>query len=275
MIVPLRSSNRTFGALTLIQKTDIQFSLERKEFISCLGNQLGMAVENSHYQLEIERLAILEERSRIARDLHDSLAQTLGWLNLKMDLLMQTLDAGNIPQTREEAFHLQQVVGQACFEVRESIDELRAQPPTRFIEAVSSYVSEFSQRTGLPVNLNMDDECHLDPMAVTEGLRILQEALTNVYKHARARSVVVSITSKDDVVEIAIQDNGAGFNPAQLREGHFGLQIMQERAERVHGNFQLQTGPGLGTHIRVRLPRGMGMEATPLVFASTNGNGHK
>jgi two-component system, NarL family, nitrate/nitrite sensor histidine kinase NarX len=271
IIVPLRSSNRAFGTFTLMQKAELALSPEKKEFITCLGNQLGVAVENSHFQVEIERLAILEERSRIARDLHDSLAQTLGWLNLKMDMLMQTLDAGNIPQTREEAYRLQQVVGQACFEVRESIDGLRAKPTILFSEAVTSYITEFSQRTGLHVNLTVDTECRLTPPAEIEALRILQEALTNIYKHARASSVDVIIANRNDQVEISIQDNGQGFNPnmPQDNQFHYGLKIMQERAERVQGNFQLQTGPGLGTHIRVRLPREHEAD-TALILASIN-----
>lgn len=269
VIVPLRSSNRVFGALTLIQKQGAELSPEKTEFISCLGNQLGVAVENSHFQVEVERLAILEERSRIARELHDSLAQTLGWLNLKMDMLMQTLEAGNLPETREEAYRVQQVVGQACFEVRESIDGLRTHPANGFCNAVSAYTTEFSQRTGLPIQLQMDKDCHLAPLVEVEALRILQEALTNVYKHARARLVNVTIATKDDVVDMSIQDNGEGFNPITPKGGlHYGLQIMRERAERVDGSFQLQSGSGLGTHIRVRLPRSLGLDTAPVLVSA-------
>jgi nitrate/nitrite-specific signal transduction histidine kinase len=269
VVVPLRSSNRVFGALTLIQKQGSELSPEKTEFIACLGNQLGVAVENSHFQVEVERLAILEERSRIARELHDSLAQTLGWLNLKMDMLMQTLDAGNLPETRAEAYSVQQVVGQACFEVRESIDGLRAHPANGFGNAVTAYTTEFSQRTGLPIQLQMDKDCHLAPLVEVEALRILQEALTNVYKHARAHLVHVTIAAKEDVVDMSIQDNGVGFNPTTTNGGlHYGLHIMRERAERVDGSFQLQSGSGLGTHIRVRLPRSLGSDTAPVLVSA-------
>lgn len=280
VIVPLRSSNRTFGTLSLMQKEKIELSPEKKEFVTCLSNQLGVAVENTRFQEEIERLAILEERSRIARELHDSLAQTLSWLHLKMDMLTQTLDTGNIPQTRQEAHYLQQVVGQACFEVRESIDGLRLHPANGLGKAISAYVSEFSRRSRLSVNVRQSGECHLSPVVEIEALRILQEALTNVYKHAHARSVEVHIEPQDDRVMFSIYDDGRGFDRNMLGVGpHYGLRIMQERAERVGGRFEVHTGLNLGTQIRVYLPREMGTAVSPLILTTAgsrngHGNGH-
>ena len=255
IVVPLRSGNRELGLLTLLQREETAVSPEQRQFITCLGNQLGVAVANAHFQEEIERLAIIEERGRIARELHDSLAQTLSWLHLKMDMLTQTLEAGNISQTRQEAQDVQQVVDQACFEVRESIDGLRIQPADGLSSAVSAYVAEFSRRSRLKVSLSIGETCRLSPVVEIEALRILQEALTNAYKHAQATQLEVYFQRHNGYVELSVRDNGRGFNPQTLQDGgHYGLRIMQERAERVDGTFYLQTAPGVGTQIIVRLP---------------------
>lgn len=255
IVAPLRSGNQELGTLTLLQRTETAVSPEQRQFITCLGNQLGVAVANARFQEEIERLAILEERGRIARELHDSLAQTLSWLHLKMDMLTQTIEVGNIPQTRQEAQDVRQVVNQAVFEVRESIDGLRMQPDHGLSRVVSTYAAEFSRRSHLPVELSIGDECHLSPVVEIEALRILQEALTNAYKHAGATRLAVYLQRHNGYVELSVRDNGRGFDPQQLAAGgHYGLRIMQERAERVNGAFYLETAAGIGTQIIVRLP---------------------
>lgn len=267
IVAPLRSGNRELGTLTLLQRRETAVALsaaispEQRQFITCLANQLGVAVANAHFQEEIERLAILEERGRIARELHDSLAQTLSWLNLKMDMLTQTLEAGNLRQIRQEADDARQVVSQAFFEVRESIDGLRVQPTDGFSSAVVAYVNEFSRRSRLPVDLSMGEACRLSPVVEIEALRILQEALTNAYKHAHATRLQVYFQRHEGFVELSVRDNGRGFDPHALTPGsHYGLRIMQERAERVNGLFYLESAPGVGTQIIVRLPLEKGAE---------------
>lgn len=255
IVVPLRAGNQELGTLTLLQRGETAVSPEQRQFITCLGNQLGVAVANANFQEEIERLAILEERGRIARELHDSLAQTLSWLHLKMDMLTQTLEAGNISQTRQEAQDVQQAVDLACFEVRESIDGLRVQPAGGLGSAVSGYVTEFSRRSRLPVDLVIGEACRLSPVVEIEALRILQEALTNAYKHAQATRLAVRFERHNGCVTLTVRDDGRGFDPQALAGGaHYGLRIMQERAERVDGAFYLRTSPGAGTEITVHLP---------------------
>lgn len=268
IVVPLHSGSQALGTLTLLQRGETAVSPEQRQFITCLGNQLGVAVANARFQEEIERLAILEERGRIARELHDSLAQTLSWLHLKMDMLTQTLEAGNLRQTRQEAQDVQQVVNQACFEVRESIDGLRLQPADGLSAVVTNYVNEFSRRSRLSVNLKIGDACRLNPVVEIEALRILQEAMTNAYKHARATRLDIDFQRQNGYVELSVKDDGQGFDPQnQAANGHFGLRIMQERAERVAGSFYLESAPNRGTEIIVRLPADQtGAEAEPLLL---------
>jgi two-component system nitrate/nitrite sensor histidine kinase NarX len=255
IVVPLHSGSQELGTLTLLQRGETAVSPEQRQFITCLGNQLGVAVANARFQEEIERLAILEERGRIARELHDSLAQTLSWLHLKMDMLTQTLEEGNLLKTRQEAQDVQQVVNQACFEVRESIDGLRLQPANGLSAVVTDYVTEFSRRSRISVDLNIGDACRLNPVVEIEALRILQEAMTNAYKHANATHLEIYFQRQNGYVELSVKDNGKGFDPLmKVHNGHYGLHIMQERAERVAGSFYLASAPNHGTQIIVRLP---------------------
>jgi two-component system nitrate/nitrite sensor histidine kinase NarX len=120
---------------------------------------------------------------------------------------------------------------------------------------MAAQIAEFSRRSSQKVQLSVDDACRLTPEMETEAVHILQEALTNVRKHARARQVDVMIQRQGGSVELSIRDDGRGFNPYNLNGGsHFGLQIMQERAVRVGGAFYIYTAPGSGTQIVVSFP---------------------
>jgi len=147
------------------------------------------------------------------------------------------------------------VVNQACFEVRESIDGLRLQPANGLSAVVTDYVTEFSRRSRISVNLKIGDACRLNPVVEIEALRILQEAMTNAYKHANATNLEIYFQRQNGYVELSVKDNGKGFDPLmQVNNGHYGLHIMQERAERVAGSFYLASAPNHGTQIIVRLP---------------------
>jgi two-component system nitrate/nitrite sensor histidine kinase NarX len=119
------------------------------------------------------------------------------------------------------------------------------------------------------------DKFGLSPVVEIEALRILQEALTNVYKHAYAHHVVVRLQNQSDFIEMSIHDDGQGFDLQSVDENgsHYGLRIMQERAERVGGRFKIQTAPGFGTHIRVSLPTEQVTTVVPAGGAN-NGRSH-
>jgi len=254
--IPLRSRNRTLGALTLLRREAGDVPSELIQFLTCVGNQLGVAVENARFQERVKQMAILDERSRIARELHDSLAQTLGWLNLKTEMLVESLRSDDVEGARQEAQAIHRVVRHACYDVRESIEGLRVQPTDGLVPTMAAYLSEFGRRNGLLTDLSVSNgECRLTPVAEAEALRILQEALTNVRKHARAGRVEVRLRGTAQMVEIHIADDGQGFDPEALPlERHYGLRIMRERAERLGGEFHIESKPGAGTRITVRLP---------------------
>ncbi len=255
--MPLRSRNRALGTLTLFSQVPTGFAPETLQLLICIGNQLGVAVEKAQFHERAEQVAVLEERGRIARELHDSLAQALSYLNLKTELLEGMLQHSEWDSARHEVTGVRRVVRDACYDVRESIDGLRTRLSDGggLIPTAATYLHEFGQRSGLLAEYVVaDGEMHLSPVAETEVLRIIQEALMNVRKHAQASHVRVTIKSDDGAARIEIADDGRGFDLNALPESqHFGLRIMRERAERLGGTFQVESAPGQGTQVTVRL----------------------
>ncbi|OQY32413.1 MAG: hypothetical protein B6I38_04685 [Anaerolineaceae bacterium 4572_5.1] len=254
--VLLKSRSRSLGTIILFSKKETSFSPEIMQLLESIGNQLGVAIENANFHQHIEQIAVLEERARISRELHDSLAQTLGWLSIKTEMLEEDLKLGEIEKSNTEMKAIRRVVRDACYDVRESIDGLRTRPTGDLTATAAAWISEFRQRSGLITDFRaMDSDVPLSPRVETELLRILQESLTNVRKHAKAKRVQIDLQVKDSFAELKIKDDGCGFNyQADQDAGHFGLRIMQERAEKLKGSFHIDATPDKGTRIKVTLP---------------------
>ncbi|MBI5714393.1 MAG: DUF3365 domain-containing protein [Chloroflexi bacterium] len=258
VVAPLRSKNHLRGALQLFTRTPRDFNADDLSLLSCIGNQIGVAVENAYNAQRVEQMAILEERHRLAREIHDSLAQTLGYLNLKTELLESSVQHSELDRAREEIVDVRRVVREACYDVRESIDGLRARATDErgLIQMATDYLREFGQRTALATECAVShSDPPLSPVAETEVLRIIQEALINVRKHAQAKQVRLKIGSEGESLQVEIADDGKGFNPAALSpSNHFGVRIMRERAERLGGQFEIESETGSGTRVRVCVP---------------------
>ncbi|MBE9523454.1 MAG: DUF3365 domain-containing protein [Chloroflexi bacterium] len=254
--VLLNSRSRTLGIISLFSTQPTNFSPEIMQLLECIGHQLGVAVENARYHLRTEQMAILEERTRISRELHDSLAQTLGWLSIKTEMLEEDLHLGEIEKSSADMKAIRRVVRDACYDVRESIDGLRTRPTGDLTVTAAAWISEFRQRSGLITDFRaMDGDVRLSPVVETELLRILQEALTNVRKHAQAKRVRIDLQIKGSFAELIIEDDGRGFDyNVDQDAGHFGLGIMRERAERLGGTFHIEAKREEGTHLTVLLP---------------------
>ena len=206
-------------------------------------------------------VTILEERDRIAREMHDSLGQVLGYLSLKTLSIEKLLAGGEDARALKELQGMEQAIQGACADVRESILSLRTSPSPQggLIPVLTEYLDKFSDQTELKTALEVQDgmEAKFAPAVEIQLLRIIQEGLTNVRKHAGARQAVVRFGSDGDRAQITVEDDGRGFEPGEVarrKEGHFGLQTMQERAEGVGGTFEIDSRPGGGTRITVTVP---------------------
>jgi signal transduction histidine kinase len=217
-----------------------------------------MAVENAQLYEQAEEAATAAERSRLARDLHDAVTQTLFSASLIADILPRLWEK-NPEEARVRLEQVRQLTRGALAEMRTLLLELRPSvlEEASLDELLRQLADAIAGRTILQVDLHVDESCAI-PVVVKEAFyRIAQEALNNVVKHADADSVTIGLrcstedSSGDVQVEMWIADDGKGFDPAIIPPDHFGVGIMRERAEGVQAELALQSALGVGTKIQV------------------------
>lgn len=218
-------------------------------------------LENATLNKQMRSMAILEERDRLARELHDNLAQMLGYINIKAALADEQLTKEQTAQVHASLLELKQVAKEAYTDVRESIFYLRSPmpAPNGLLENLRAYLAEYRARYGIETYLWIEDERCIDfPGEVEVQVnRIVQEALTNVRKHAQARQACVRFGHTDHHVRIQIEDNGVGFDSAKIGQDgrkHFGLQIMRERAASIGGELEIDSQRDAGTRVNLIVP---------------------
>ncbi|MBE9084872.1 MULTISPECIES: sensor histidine kinase [unclassified Tolypothrix] len=204
--------------------------------------------------LQIEDLAAVQERKRIAREIHDSLGNALTTLNVQLQTAHKLW---NIDHTLAEKYLLeaQRLGAIAIQEVRQTVKSMREVVPLEqpLTELIDSLIQNFYHVTGIVPATNIDIPASLAPEVAKTLYRIIQEALTNICKYAEATKVEINLTHTWENLSLIIQDNGKGFKISQNRSG-FGLQGMQERVSALKGNFNIDTEPGYGCWIVVNLP---------------------
>jgi signal transduction histidine kinase len=212
--------------------------------------------------LEQQRtLAVLHERERLARELHDSLAQVVSFVSIQGQSARRLLSRGEIAAADDQLERLVEVAREADVDIRESILGLRvALAEEGLWSALSTYLDQYEERYGLHTELRRPEafgDGAFEPLVEVQLLRIVQEALTNARKHSRARSVSVSFDGQDGRAEVTVQDDGSGFDPAEVcgdARGRVGLRVMRERAEEIGGALAVQSAPGKGTQVSVTVP---------------------
>ena len=206
-------------------------------------------------------LAVLQERERLARELHDSLGQTLAATHLQASAARHLLAQGQFDQTAQCLAQIAEMSIAAEADVRDYLLGAKTgfAPDMPFLATLRQYVSRFGQQYNLPVALNAPPALETQSLGFpveVQLLRVIQEALSNVRKHAAAQQVQIGFNLTAALVEVVIADNGRGFDPAlaQQTEG-FGLQAMRERAAALGGTLTISSRPGAGTQITIRAPR--------------------
>lgn len=228
--------------------------------IVCFLAALLPFIINSNAYHRIEEKATIEERNRLAREMHDNLAQGLGYLKLKTKLVKDSL----IPEQSEKALaelnEMKFAIDNMYADLRESLGLLRVRTldSIGLMATLADYVHEFSQRSGIRTEMFVaDGQLKLSNLAELQVLRLVQEALTNIRKHAGANKVEVRFEANDaHQLEVSIQDNGQGFdtNAQQTAGGeHIGLKVMKERAESLGGSMEISSS-GQGTRVSFRIP---------------------
>jgi nitrate/nitrite-specific signal transduction histidine kinase len=253
--------NTTIGALWIAHVEKQQFTETDLIWLESMADQVAIAIQHGLMTSQLQSLSIVEERGRIAREMHDGLAQVLGYLNLQVQTLGSLLNQGKTEKLQTELLQMRQAIQTAHADVRENILSLRTTlAQEKGLEAaVREYLTEFDIQTGIETSFTFDvaGDLNLASVAEVQLVCILQEALTNVRKHAHARRVDVVMRKEGgrngDQVHLQIADDGVGFVLAGSRRS-FGLQTMHERAESVGGNLYIRSGTGSGTIVECALP---------------------
>jgi len=262
LLVPLQRGERFLGLIEVMTRQPRRYAPRHAQLLSRLAQKVAVSIENAQLYRQLRYLAALEERDRLAREMHDRLSQGLGYLKVRASITDDLLSGGQLEQARESLLELKSASQMLYTDVREEIFNLRTAITERlgFVATLQDYLADYKTHYGLGVELEMVEDCHpvVSPEAASQLLRIIQEALSNVRRHSGASSASIRcVVSRDDRILISIEDHGQGFLPNQVQSNggqHIGLQIMRERAESIGGSLELDSRPRLGTRVNVQVP---------------------
>ncbi|HYN90175.1 MAG TPA: GAF domain-containing sensor histidine kinase, partial [Ardenticatenaceae bacterium] len=256
LAVPLIVKADVYGAITLYEQQSRDFSDEEVGLVVALAAQAALAIENARLVAAVQGQAIVEERQRLARDLHDSVTQALYGVTLHADAAIRLLSAGDVSTAARYLRKVQDTAVEALEEMRLLIFELR--PPlleqAGLVAALQTRLDAVEGRANLHPKFSVSGVTQL-PAPIEQALyRIALEALNNVLKHARARHISVSLQQEQGTVILEIRDDGVGFDPATARRnGGWGLAGIEERVVQLGGQWTLESTPGAGTQLRVEI----------------------
>ena len=259
LAVPLDYGGEPIGAL-VVQSSHMEPSLQDDiPVLQTLADQLTIAIENARLYKKSQQIAVLEERNRLAQDLHDSVTQSLYSLGLFIESWRMILKSGKEQDFSEFLNRSEEINQQALKEMRQLIHELR--PPVLeklgLWGALIQRLEMVEKRLGIDAYLEIQDFIEL-PLDLENVLfRITQEALNNALKHAQARRVIIRVKHQDGLLSLEVVDDGTGFDLQKIGQSDkMGLQIMQERAFSIHANLLLKSSPGEGTTVLLEIPLG-------------------
>ncbi len=261
LAAPLRVGDRVIGALCVGNSKAGAFSNEAGSLLTKLANSAAIALENARLYAQAERVATLEERQRIATEMHDGLAQALVYLGLKTEQVAELVQARNSQAAIDGLQRIRAAIDQAAHEVRRSIASLQQGPQPRqaLQDRVAKLVGEFDT-DGVPqvdLVVRLQSALLLPTDDTEQVLRVIREALLNVRHHAQAKHVAVRLEQQGAEALVSVEDDGHGFNPTTPPVdggSHFGLSIMRARAARIGGQLTVDSAPGQGTRVILRWP---------------------
>ena len=256
--VPLLYRDRALGVYNLfLDGPGLAQREDMRELLTSIGKHLGMAVEKARLDTESKRLSIIQERTMLAHELHDSLAQTVASLRFQGKMLEETLEQSGNAGALQEVRKIREGVEEAHAELRELLVHFRARMDERgLIPALEELVSRFQQETQIATFFHNEcQQLRLSPEQEVQILHIVQESMTNIRKHSEAHTVRLLLRCEQDgSYRILVEDDGQGLVGSQrdpLPGEQVGLSIMQERARRLGGTLRVESEPGEGTRVEL------------------------
>jgi len=258
MATPLSIQDRkAFGVLLVANRRARAFNQRQLLILQTIAGQAALLLQNANLIAQIEYKATIQERTRLAREIHDGLAQTLGYLKLKIAQMrgyMERVETELVEETLETVY---QALDDAYQDARQAIDGLRiASTNENFPHLLQQTAAEFEELSGVTIELcESTKRFDFPPEVNTQLIRIVQEALSNVRKHAQARRVEISCREAAGFLILEIVDDGAGFLAEDVPSPYrHGLRGMQERAELIGADYQITSRPQMGTTVSIRMP---------------------
>jgi nitrate/nitrite-specific signal transduction histidine kinase len=259
--VPLIHESNVVGIMVVTSLTPGHFNDGDMQLLNNMCYQISIAIENARLHEQVKEISTIEERERIARQMHDGIAQVLSYVGTKSQAARQLISTGHIENARDQLLQLEEVAQDLYGDVREAILGLRSNISTNkdMVSNLKEYISRFTQMSNIKIELEIEDGSNLSlsSSSQTQIIHIIQEALSNIRKHAKASHAHIQLSSDDRRVEITVSDNGKGFNTTDIKQDgwpHFGLQTMKERASTIWGNLEIISKPGEGTKVVLTVP---------------------
>ena len=257
--VPLQRGGVTFGSLVVGSRGARSYDANDLETLGSLASQAAIAIENARLQERLREVAVIEERTRIAREMHDGLAQVLAYVNTKSQAVEGLLESNRVPEARTQLTQLAAAARSIYVDVREAILGLRSaiDPGTGLVAAIEEYAARFAEASELVVEVRASRAARtvdLPELAAGHAFRVVQEALTNVRKHAAARRVSIDLGVEATTLTLRIRDDGVGIaagldHPTDWP--HYGMPAMRERASAAGGKITWSSLEPHGTEVRL------------------------
>jgi signal transduction histidine kinase len=264
LAAPVQRGGRSIGTLAVGSADERSYKVDAVEILASLASQAAVAIENDRLAAQLRELAIRRERERIAREMHDGLAQVLGYVNTKSQAVEELLAAGRTEAARTQLDQLAAAARSVYVDVREAILGLTSPvaPESGLVGAIEEYARRFSEASKLATVVEASPSARaaqLAPEAQAQAFRIVQEALTNVRKHASALLARITLDTADDQLVLVVQDNGRGIRPGARDMGapgewpRYGIEAMRGRAAALGGTIDISWAEP-GTRLELRVP---------------------
>lgn len=264
LAAPLQRGTSTIGNLAVVGPSSPGPEVRDLETLSSLATEAALAIENDRLATELRRTAIQRERERIAAEMHDGLAQVLGYVNTKSQAVEGLLEAGRVDEARLQMTELAAAARSTYVDVREAIAGL-AGPADESLDLearVRDHAARFadSAKVAVTVEVSASDLATLPASVRDEVVAIVREALTNVRKHAAASRVAVAIEPRPAAIAVSVADDGRGFDPDRPADGpgdwpHYGMTAMRRRASGIGATIDWISAPGDGCRVELTVPR--------------------
>jgi signal transduction histidine kinase len=260
LAVPIVCKGPFKGNLYLSEKNNsVEFTPSDEETLVRFAVQAAIAIDNAHLHRQVADLAVAQERLRIAHEMHDGIAQVLGYVSTKVQAATEYIRQNKTDEGLGQLRELGSAAREAYGDVREAIVDLRTLPgPSQsFEEVLREYADRWMDQTGIATQLIVDTTLALTPGMELQLVRIIQESLTNIRKHAKATTAKIDLRRRNGKLFLTVTDDGIGIVPNSKSPSvfpRFGMATMRERTESIGGTFAIESTPGSGTVVRVEVP---------------------